>query len=209
MRDNFPISILVSAIVFVASAAIWTPAWFYWSDIADENNIMENAQAGCLLFGFLTLLIIIYQEQGKSFRILFFGVALLYMTFLLRELELHSVGAYDGLLLITNPPVRNYWVSALWILAAIIFICNIKKTWSAFLIWLKSVAGHLMLWAGLFYALADIYDKDLLDIDPTISVFLEEFLESNAAVLMLLSAAFTFTFRRRVLMHQSSKYDSV
>ena len=85
-------------------------------------------------------------------------------------------------------------------IAVVIFLLNAKKTWSAFLDWVRTLQGFIIIAAGLFYGVAEVFDKNLLDLHFETNIFLEELLDSSATSLMLLSAALTLVWR------QSSKF---
>ncbi len=99
--------------------------------------------------------------------------------------------------MVTNSPGRNYWLIAAWSIALVIFLLNARKTWSAFLDWVTTLQGFIIIAAGLFYGVADVFDKNLLDLHFETNMFVEELLDSSATSLMLLSAALTLVWRQR------------
>ncbi len=193
-------TLTISVSIALLNAAIWYVASFSDQKIANENQTMENIQAGCLFLGSILFCVASYREDEKPFRILFLSLSLFYLTFFLREIELNENNITDAVLMVTNPPGRNYWLIAVWMIAIVIFLLNAKKTWSAFLDWVRTLQGFIIIAAGLFYGVADVFDKNLLDLPFETNIFLEELLDSSATSLMLLSAALTLVWR------QSSKF---
>lgn len=192
-----PVKILVLSISLVfLNAAIWSLGWLYVPDISRENHGMENVQAASLLLGSIVFLIASYRASEKPFRILFISLGLFYMNFFLLEIDLRNVENYDTLLIGINPPGRDYWLTAAWIVVVGFFLFNARKTLSAFLAWLKTPQGLVIMAAGLFYFASVPFDDSLLNLEPKTNKFLEEIMDNIATSLMLLCAVLTLASKQ-------------
>ena len=189
---------LFSAALLLVNSTVWSLAWLYGHDVAQENGVMENLQAGCLGLGALLLFVWAFRAREKPARLLLLGLGLLYLTFFMRELELQRGGAFDALVFITSSEVRNVWLTAAWLGAALLFLFHARATCVAFLVWIRRRPGLLLIAGGLLFAAADLFDKSLIPVDPGLGRFLEELLESNAALLMLESAVRCRSLRSRM-----------
>lgn len=187
---------MISIALVLLNTLIWSIVWSYERSVAGENGVMENLQAGCLSLGAVALFIAAVRTNRMSVRVLFAGLGLLYVTFFLREIELRKGDTLDVLVLVSNPPVRNYWLAAAWVIAAVVFSFNAKTTWSAFLDWLRRRQALPIAAAGIFYILSIPFDKDLLSLGLETNQFLEETLEGNATLLMLQCAVMTLVSAR-------------
>lgn len=192
-----PVKILVLSIFLVfLNAAIWSLGWLYVPDISRENHGMENVQAASLLLGSIVFLVASYRASEKPFRILFISLGLFYMNFFLLEIDLRNVENYDTLLIGINPPGRDYWLTAAWIVVVGFFLFNARKTLSAFLAWLKTPQGLVIMAAGLFYFASVPFDDSLLNLEPKTNKFLEEIMDNIATSLMLLCAVLTLASKQ-------------
>ena len=192
-----PVKILLFSIFLVfLNVAIWSLGWLYVPDIYGENHGMENVQAASLLLGSIIFLIASYRASERPFRILFISLGLFYMNFLLLEVDLRNVENYDLLLIGINPPGRDYWLTAAWIVVVGFFLFNARETLSAFLAWLKTPQGWVIMAAGLFYFASVPFDDNLLNLEPKINKFLEEIMDNIATSLMLLCAVLTLASKQ-------------
>ncbi len=164
-----------------------------YSDIARENGPMENFQAACILAGLILLIICMRLGRSKAEKILVAGIALLYATLLVLEVDLRRVDV-GFLNLIWNGPIRDAWLGALWLAALWMFLRNREEVWRVFTAWIRRPSGMVMIAGGACWILSGIVDKGLA-LDKTL--FLEEIIEVNAAWLMLIaSAVYWFEARR-------------
>ncbi len=173
----------------------WGFLWMYFPYIAQENQIVENIQASCLLVGFMTYFYSFVKSTPGNYSILFIGLSLFYLTFCVRELELEE--SQTWIAVVTNPPVRNYWLTAAWAVSLLFFLRNMKGTFIAFLEWIKETQGIFLMFGGLFYLSADLFDKNVFSIRREESLFIEESLEFNATILMVISAACSLVWAKK------------
>ena len=189
---------LFSAALLLVNSTVWSLAWLQGVEVAQENGAMENLQAGCLGLGSVILLVWAARAREKPAKLLLLGLGLLYLTFFMRELELERGGAFDVLAFLAGSEVRNVWLTAAWLGAAVLFLFRARATSAAFLTWVRQRPGLLLIAGGLLFAAADLFDKSLIPVDPGLGRFLEELLESNAALLMLESAVRCRSLRSRM-----------
>ncbi len=187
---------LLSIFLVFLNVAVWSLGWLYVPGISGENHGMENVQAACLLLGSIIFLIASYRASERPFRILFISLGLFYMNFFLLEIDLRNVENYDTLLIGINPPGRDYWLTAAWIVVVGFFLFNAKETLSAFLAWLKTPQGLVIMAAGLFYFASVPFDDNLLNLESKINKFLEEIMDNIATSLMLLCAVLTLASKQ-------------
>ncbi len=183
--------LMLSIFLVFLNAAIWSVGWVYMPDITGENHVMENVQATCLLLGTIIFLIASYRASEKSFRILFISLGLFYINFFLLEIDLRKIENHDILLIGINPPGRDYWLVAAWMVVFGFFLFNARKTLITFLAWLQTPQGLVIMAAGLFYVASVPFDDNVLKLDPKTSKFFEEIMDNIATTLMLLCAVLT------------------
>ena len=192
----------ILTLVFVVSLAYlnfmaWRTGQVVPEGVAHENHIMENIQAGSLFLAFILYFFISYKLNAKGYKILFLGLGLLNLTFFMREVEFDEFEIQLALFDVFNPPIRNYWVGAAWVVSFLVFVRNAKISWRAFLHWVKSLQGALVCIAGVFYLAGDLFDKNVFDLPREPNMFYEEILETNATTLMILAAVLSLRWAQR------------
>jgi hypothetical protein len=188
-------NLLVVALLCGLSFMFWGFLWMSFPYIAQENQIIENIQAFCLLVGFVLYFYLFFKSGPGSYSILFIGLGLFYLTFAMRELELEE--GQTWIAIVTNPPVRNYWLTASWAVSFLIFLRNMKNTFNVFLEWIKEIQGIFLIFGGLFYLSADLFDKNVFSISREENLFIEESLEFNATIFMTISAVYSLLWAKK------------
>lgn len=194
--------VLVGILVISAHFAVWSLIWPHAPKVALENYIMENLQAVSLFIGSFVFFVLSYRSSVVGIRVLFLGFGLLYLTFLMRELDLRQFEDLFAPLVVVNDPIKDYWLVAAWLFSALIFFRSARDTLKAFVNWIRSMPGRLMVIGGLFYLLADIFDKDIIGLSYEDNRFYEEFLELNATSFLIISAVLA------ILRTEGSTYNS-
>lgn len=158
-----------------------------------ENGLMENLQVAFLLIGGAWF-ILSARRSATGERVLYAGMVVLYLTFLVLEVDLRR---YDlpVLNLLLNGVIRDIWLGGLWVLAFIWFLTNWRAAWQAFIRWLRTPGALFLIAAGGLWAASAVVDKLNPIESPSLNLFVEELLEINATWLMLASAV--LTWRRR------------
>lgn len=197
---------LVTILVISVHIAVWSLVWPHAPNVAWENQIMENLQAAFLFVGSFLFFVSSYRSSVVGIRALFLGLGLFYLTFLMRELEFGQFEDLFAPLAVVNPPVRNYWLAAAWLFSTLIFLRSARDTLKEFVNWIKSMSGRLMVIGGLFYLLAEFFDKNIFDLSDEENMFYEEFLEINATSFMMVCAVLAMLRAERINMQRCLKY---
>lgn len=174
-----------------------------------ESGPVENVQAlallvGCLLFGFAAA-----SAATTADRLLFAALALFYLTFMLREIEVEAFLADFPVLAVLDSPLRNYWVGALWAVLIVIVLRHLGSVLHAFFRWVRHLPGYLIIGGGVFYGLAEGIEKRALGVVPESVRAYEELPELVAVILMLFCAALTVRQeRKRASDHPAQQPDA-
>jgi hypothetical protein len=183
-----------SGLRWAIALLIFSGGWVAWRSVdpslAREHGPMENFQVVTLVLGSVLLLMAAARENRFPHRALYLGQALLFFTFFIAEFDVRP-WKQPALNLIFNGRIRDAWLGAMWVGAAVLFFRQPAAIWSAFLGWVRTPAGILLLAAGVFWLAAGISDKTKVF---GRDLFGEELFEVNAALLMVASA---FLTRRR------------
>jgi hypothetical protein len=148
---------------------------------------MENLQAACVFAGMLLLAKRIWTARDSAQRVLFCGLTLLYLTLLIRELDLRE---FDLPLLNTflRGRGRNIWLGLCWLGALVLFLRQARPVWKVFVGWLSQPGGALLLLAGGGWILGGLVDQLKPFASKAQNLLIEELIESNAAITMLACA---------------------
>jgi hypothetical protein len=152
-----------------------------------ENGAMENAQA-LAVFVSLCLFSFSAARERNSKRVFFTGMALLCLSFLLREVDVEDLDVYRVLILLTSGFGRNLLLVLLWSFYLSLVFKHSRSLWQLFTGWAKSFSGQAMIMAGIFFVLGWPFDREILPVSANISRLLEELLELNGHLLILLSS---------------------
>ena len=188
-------NLLVVAILCSLSFTFWGLTWRYFPYIAHENQVVENMQAFFLLLGCMFYFYSVFNSTLESYGKLFIGLGLFYLTFFVREVELEESQTWFAV--VTNPPARNYWLTAAWAVALLVFVRNMKSTIKVFLDWIKETQGIFLMFGGLFYLAADLFDKNVFSLSREDNMFIEETLEYNATIFMVISAVCNLAWAKK------------
>ncbi len=186
---------------------LWGVAWLYYHNIAYENHVLEYLQVLFLLIGSLIFFYLSIVIKENSYYVLYLSLGVFYLTFLVRELEPDRVESFYATIIL--PPVRNYWIIAAWIFVLFIFLRKPRSTVDVFLEWVKLEQGVCIIVGGLWYLLGDIFDKNLLDLNRPVTLFIEELLELNGTIFMLLSAIISLVWSMRQEWWSDAYHDSI
>lgn len=193
LPDMNPLSAAGIVLFLVAQSGFWIAWRFQNPFVSVENGPMEIFQALTILAGLVILVGNMALTKPTPNRVLLGAMALFYATFVLGEIDMREAGS-PLLELIFDGAIRDILLTALWVLAAMIFWRHRQTTWRLFLDWLPTPGGLLLLVAGGFWILSGTIDK--LHWFPGTHHFFEELAETNATVLMLLGAIHVSRFLR-------------
>ncbi|MCI0747143.1 MAG: hypothetical protein L0Y58_17205 [Verrucomicrobia subdivision 3 bacterium] len=184
--ENARIALVRVALLFFASL-LWLVAWRYYPHIAVEHGPMENFQAACILAGMFVLAWTAWRTPDAAGRILYAGVILLYLTFLLVEFDTRPL-QNKWLTILFNGVVRNTALVILWVAGFFWFLRHVRAVFEFFARWIRAPAGITLVISGGYWLLAGAIDKVHPFTTGNANLMAEEFLEVNAAFLMLLVA---------------------
>ncbi len=190
MRITMPLG------VALINTVIWVVLYQFQWVTPEENGGMENVQAAEMLLSTFFFLVIVRSRGERLERVFFSSLALLCVTFFLREVDIEKLGFNPVITWLGSGFGRNLWLGVAWLVFLLIFSFHARKLCKIFLTWLNSLAGRTMLLAGLFFILAWPLDKNVFPISRLSAQFYEELLELNASILMLLSSCFSFLTRK-------------
>jgi hypothetical protein len=179
--------ILLGIATVVVQCVLWISARRAIPTIAREHGPMENFQAASVFLGFLLLLVAVVRSERPAPRILFGGLALLYFTFLMLEIDFRTFAPKPVLVLLRGT-IRDVWLGILWVGAGWAFLRHRRQVLEFFFSWIRTDAGVAMIFAGCFWVLGGVFDKAIF---KGKDLFAEELMESNAGLFMLASAALT------------------
>jgi hypothetical protein len=191
LRELLPLAVFA----LVASLAVWGAIWLELPEIVNENHVIEYLQVAFLLAGFVSFLYLFYRCMPNPFGVLCLALSIFYLTFMVRELEPEETTTLFSI--IVNPPVRNYWLTSCWVVALLFFLPQRKEVLKDFREWIKSRPGTSIIFAGVFYLTADLFDKQLLPLERVTNLFFEECLEFIGTIFMLLSAVLSISWSRQ------------
>ena len=156
---------------------------------------MENLQ---LMFVACGAILFCCAARGQRIgcKVLVIGLALLYCTMALREVEVRPLGI-PWLTAMMKGSGRKIWLGSLWLLAGIWFLRHWQPAWLSFCHWLKSRAGQILMVGAVLLVLGALFEKSHVFQSKTTTMFVEELLELNGQWLLLLSAIWTFKMYRR------------
>ena len=160
-----------------------------------ENGPMENVQ---VVFTF-TGAILLFRASRQSeigFRVLTRGLALLFFSLTVREIDVRSM-MIPWLTTLMNGRGKIIWMGALWLVAGIWFCRHCGPALRACQIALRHPGGRIFLAGIATLVLANIVEKSGLFGSETTSMFAEELIELNGQWLMLLSAWLTYADQRQ------------
>jgi hypothetical protein len=177
---------------FVTVVVGWSAAELYLHNnvsVYRENGLLENLQTLLLAIGFLVYLLCIILGHGPE-RLLHGCGALLCYTFALRELDIDRLDLPAVFKLIGAGTGRNVTIAAAFILLATIASLKPPTYAKASALFLKSRGGRVLLLAGLFLLVGDLFERGRAIVHH---VYFEEVLELCGYALIALSAASALT----------------
>jgi hypothetical protein len=181
-----------SAVAAVNAVLAGQSALWYWyakrpvaAGVSSEHGPLEDFQVFSIGLGFLLVLARAGKADLRAERFLFFGMALLFATFVLLEYDTRAIGS-PLVVYLFNGRLRDVWLGALWAIMIMAFLFEMRGVWIQFWRWLPTGAGWMLLAAGIFWTLGALQEKS--NFIPEADHFVEELFEVNASLLMLFSA---------------------
>lgn len=195
-------------ILVLLHTALWCVACHVYHLTADENGFMETTQT--LLLALTSLLYLSAAVVSISLeRLLFSGLALLGVSFLLREVDVRGFNLNPVVASMVNGLGRNLMLGLMWLAFLLVCALNVRRLSTVFLTWVKSPAGHAILLAGLLLFLSCPFDEKAFAIPRSVAQLCEELFESNAYLLLFLSSILSLrsSARTRRALHSIRETD--
>lgn len=186
-------AVIALALIILLHSFSWIALKGSVAHIEQENGIMENYQAICLVLAMVVLFIGIHRSRIRAEKIFYAGLVLFTGTLLVLEVDFRQMNA-PLLNTIMNGKIRNIWLGTFWLVGIVLFARNIKPVVNSFLAWLRTPAALLMIAGGVFWVLSALIDKSLLGKKD---LFNEELMEVNATLLMTASAALSLYIQKQ------------
>jgi hypothetical protein len=169
--------------------ASWSVLRCFDAAIAREHGPMENFQAACLLGGLLILLALWLSRANRPVRALVFGLGVLHLNLFALEFDTREwdIATLDFFFRGTS---RDVMLIIAWGIAIVVAARAPRAAWFVFARWLPTRSGTLMWFAGVWWVVGGVIDKTKPCASDGANLFMEEVMETNAALLMLLSVSY-------------------
>jgi len=171
---------------------VWLALYLAGYRIAHENGLMENQQALCLALAALMFALAARGQSTRPDKLFCVSLMLFCFMFLLRELELKGERAPHWVQFILTSKPKKILLASCWLLLLIVALRHVRPICQAFVRWLRTPAGCIMIVGGIFYGLTWPFDKELFNLPKSQNMFLEELGDSIATMLILLSGVWTW-----------------
>lgn len=148
---------------------------------------MENIQALCLLGGGVILWARARASGDVAAKYGLELASLGFITMFLLEYDVRPFGIAP-LTWLLNGAIRNIWLAAIWVYCIARAARNWPQVFEQRKIWFRSLAAPLLGLSALFWLGGAVVDR-LKPYSGSENMFAEEFLETQAALLMLWGAA--------------------
>ncbi len=187
----------IHAVVGLVYTALLYFAWLGDPIVAEENHLMENLQAGFLFGAVLLALVCLLLCRTHPTAYLDWGLAVCFLTALMRELELAELGLPEWVLLIGDGTGKHLLLSALWVTVAVATVRSRRRLWTDVLACLRSPLGYYLLATAAFYLFGDVFEKRLLPLSRGALEFGEEAAECLGTLWGLLGMLYWTAVSRR------------
>ena len=164
---------------------------FFWcavkgdGAIAEEHGTMENLQAICLATGVLLLWVQAWKASDLTKQALALA-GLGYFTMLLLEFDVRPFKV-AWLTEFLSGPIRNLWLGAAWVCCLGWAAKDLSKIMHQARAWARGATGAVLTASAIFWIAGSVFE-DLKLCSHKENLFIEELMETNAALLMLWAA---------------------
>ena len=143
----------------------------------DENGIVEASQS---IFITLSMILFAYHAlmvKEIAAKLASFGLSLLSLTFLLRELDVEKFDLPSFIIMIGSGTGRNLFLGSLWIIL-LVFTFKYKSIEKNKVVsFLFSTYGQFLMFSALMLLLGMMMDKNIFSLQNLTTRFYEELLE--------------------------------
>ena len=165
------INILIS-IFFILSVL------FLYPEIdTDEDGLIESVQSLFIAFSMILFLYHGFRVKEIGSKLASFGLSLLSLTFLLRELDVETFDIPFYLIALGSGSGRNILLVSLWLILlglALRYKTIEKKKFFSFLF---TSYGQILMLSALMLVLGAMMDKNIFSLENEVTRFYEELLE--------------------------------
>lgn len=179
-------------ILLMLNLLVWLAAG--WNDplISAENGWLESFQAISLSAGAVIFAAAVYRAENGYSRLLYAGLTLFYVNFLLREINVRNLPLPTWAIYFLGGAGRNWALAILWAILFVLFLFRRREMTRLIFSWLRTAPGVFLISAGAFYLAGLPFDKKIFGLSVERHELFEEILEAQAALLMLIAAGFSF-----------------
>ena len=156
---------------------ILTVLFLYPEIDTNEDGIVESIQSFFIAFAMILFAYHALMIKEIEAKLASFGLALLSLTFLLRELDVEKLDIPSFFIILGSGVGRNLLLGVLWIILLVLTLkykIVEKKKVVAFLF---STYGQLLMFSALMLVLGAMMDKNIFSLQNLTTRFYEELLE--------------------------------
>lgn len=179
--------------IMALSTALASSLWRYDQRVMEERHIIEMSQAALLMIACGIHAVRVFRCASMRDSTCRMGLALLCLTLAVRETDIDEFGA-STLWPVAESVLRGILVM-LWVVLGVV----VGRRYALLLpAWRQAAFGSCAVYTvagGMLYLLSYPFDKTMVPLAASPSMFVEEALQMNACILML--AAATLPIARR------------
>jgi hypothetical protein len=177
------------AVLGLACVILLLLAWQADPGVAEENHLLENLQAAALFLALMLSLVNLAPLRRRPPPYIAAGLAVLFLTLLLRELDLEKFDLPDILTTLGSGTGRNLLLGLLCAVVLFSVARNRHRLKGDTLAYICSPLMYYLLAAATLYLVGEAMDKKLLPLAKPTRVFWEETAECLAAFWSVLGTA--------------------
>ncbi|WP_373033508.1 hypothetical protein [Sulfurovum sp.] len=142
-----------------------------------EEGILEISQSIFIAFSMIGFAYHAFISKEIEAKLASFGLSLLSLTFLLRELDVEKLDIPYFLIILGSGLGRNLLLGSLWIILLILTLKYISVEKKKIVAFLFSTSGQLLMFSALLLVLGVMMDKNVFSLQLMTTRFYEELLE--------------------------------
>lgn len=142
-----------------------------------EEGILEISQSIFIAFSMMGFAYHAFISKEIEAKLASFGLSLLSLTFLLRELDVEKLDIPYFLIILGSGLGRNLLLGSLWIILLILTLKYISVEKKKIVAFLFSTSGQLLMFSALLLVLGVMMDKNVFSLQLMTTRFYEELLE--------------------------------
>lgn len=157
-----------------------------------EDSIVESTQAILITLGMIVFAYHAFRSKERESKLVSFGLSLLALTFLLRELNVETFDIPSFLIMIGSGSGRNLLLVSLWIILLILTFKDKNFEKNKVVTFLNSTQGQLLMFSALMLVLGSMMDKNVFSLQYVVTNFYEELLELLGYVYLFFASILRF-----------------